>query len=245
MKPSRHSASSPSSTRSNSRVRPVHWALVSAIAAIAAALWAGGVQAQTALRGGGGAQVGRTAVAPAGQAPGGGAPAGRVPGSFGLPSPSGLASPSPFPAGLPPVVVPSAASPSGAAGVGALDGNGTAGVTPGVGVTNNGVNGGVGVNNGFDNGGNPIFFEGSAGNPTAVLGAGPGTPPIPQSVPLGSGPYNPVDVARSFITADANRDGELTQGEWQRVRLRAGSFEAMDRNFDGRISRSEYDDGLR
>src|SRR5690606_29919987 len=78
---------------------------------------------------------------------------------------------------------------------------------------------------------------------TNVLGAGglvsrgPG-----QSVPLGSSGLNPVEVARDFISADRNGDGELTQGEARRLRMAPLSFEEMDRDFDGIITRAEFDD---
>jgi hypothetical protein len=65
------------------------------------------------------------------------------------------------------------------------------------------------------------------------------------TVPLGGAGYSAVDIARSFITADGNRDGELTRGEASRLSLALMSFEEMDRNYDGVISRGEYEDGLR
>ncbi|AEG91148.1 EF-hand domain-containing protein [Ramlibacter tataouinensis] len=218
--------SRPSPSASSQRSRHWPWAAVALLAVGAAALWTTGVQAQTA-----GARSGQRSV----QAAPNPVPANRA-ATFGLPNPAGLPSPTPFPGGLPPVVIPSAASPTGAPGFAdpGFAGPGSVG-TPGT--------GGVGVVITP-----PLPFpDGSAGNPTAVLGAGagPGIPAFPQTVSSGAGPYTPVEVARSFITADANRDGELTQGEWWRLAIRPGSFEAMDRNFDGRISRSEYDDGLR
>ena len=52
-------------------------------------------------------------------------------------------------------------------------------------------------------------------------------------------------MAQSFRAADANLDGEVTRGEAQRLMFMPMSFEEMDRNKDGILSRSEYEDGLR
>ena len=57
--------------------------------------------------------------------------------------------------------------------------------------------------------------------------------------------YSSVDLARSFIEADSNRDGELTRAEAGRLVIAPYSFEEMDRNRDGVISRFEYDDATR
>jgi hypothetical protein len=85
---------------------------------------------------------------------------------------------------------------------------------------------------------------------TTVLGAGavgagntvrgPG-----QRVTGGAGGFSAVDQARSFFFADANHDGELTRAEAGRLSIATMAFEEMDRNFDGIISRFEYEDSLR
>lgn len=83
---------------------------------------------------------------------------------------------------------------------------------------------------------------------TTVLGGsgagntvrGPG-----QRIAGGAGGFSAVDQARSFIFADANRDGELTRAEAGRLSIMTMGFEEMDRNFDGVITRFEYDDSLR
>ena len=54
-----------------------------------------------------------------------------------------------------------------------------------------------------------------------------------------------MDLARSFIEADTNRDGDVTRAEARRLAIMPMSFEEMDRNFDGVISRFEYDDATR
>lgn len=78
------------------------------------------------------------------------------------------------------------------------------------------------------------------GGPAAGFVAGP-----PQFIPGGGLGFSAVDIARSFIGADANRDGELTRTEARRLAIAGMSFEEMDRNYDGVVSRSEYEDGLR
>jgi len=57
--------------------------------------------------------------------------------------------------------------------------------------------------------------------------------------------YAAVDIARSFLQADVNRDGELTRAEAQLLVIMPYSFEEMDRNRDGIISRFEYSDATR
>ena len=48
-----------------------------------------------------------------------------------------------------------------------------------------------------------------------------------------------------FDKADANHDGDLTRAEAHRLSIGTMSFEEMDRNFDGLVSRFEYEDSLR
>ena len=66
-----------------------------------------------------------------------------------------------------------------------------------------------------------------------------------QMAATGAGGYSPLQIAQSFFNADANHDGELTRGEFQRLAIAPFSFEEMDRNHDGIISRFEYDDAVR
>jgi len=82
---------------------------------------------------------------------------------------------------------------------------------------------------------------------TQVMGA-PGAGyarSAPQYVPGGSGIYTALDVARSFLTADANRDGELSRAEGTRLPLLPVPFEEMDRDHNNVLTRSEYEDALR
>lgn len=76
-------------------------------------------------------------------------------------------------------------------------------------------------------------------------GAGAGARGPGQYIAGGTSGFSAVDIARSFLGADANRDGSLTAAESRRLTISMMSFEEMDRNFDGLVSRSEYEDGLR
>lgn len=158
---------------------------------------------------------------------------------FGLPSPAGLPSPtpnpaglsSPFPAGLsaalPPASVattPVPPAPLPPATGNLAPGGRAAGVAPDAGTAPQ----------------------------TNVLGAaayggavGFGVPAGRASPGVGSGPFTALHIAQSFLGADANRDGELTRGEAQRLTIMPYSFEEMDRNHDGILTRFEYEDGVR
>lgn len=82
---------------------------------------------------------------------------------------------------------------------------------------------------------------------TQVMGAGGGgyTRSAPQYTASGPGPYTALDVASSFLNADANRDGDLTRAEATRLLIQPFPFEEMDRNRDNILSKSEYEDALR
>ena len=82
------------------------------------------------------------------------------------------------------------------------------------------------------------------GNNTAVMGAGAGVRG-PGQMAGGAGGFSATDTARSFFMADANKDGELTRAEAARLSIMTMTFEEMDRNFDGVISRFEYADSVR
>ena len=81
---------------------------------------------------------------------------------------------------------------------------------------------------------------------TTVLGGSGNTVRGPgQRVAGGAGGFSAIDQARSFHFADANHDGELTRAESARLSIMTMGFEEMHRNFDGVITRFEYDDSLR
>jgi len=59
------------------------------------------------------------------------------------------------------------------------------------------------------------------------------------------GPYSAVEIAKSFIEADTDRDGTLTPAEAQHLAIMPKSFEGMDTNHDGLVSRWEYEDAFK
>lgn len=106
--------------------------------------------------------------------------------------------------------------------------------------------GNTGVVNRPPVGGGGVVVGGDAGGVnTAVMGAGATVRGPGQSAEGGAGGFSATDVARSFFFADADKDGDLTRAEAGRLSIQSLSFEEMDRNFDGIISRFEYDDSLR
>jgi len=203
---------------------------------------------------------------------------------IGAPSPSGLASPSPFPAGIPSTTIaapgtsaaitaPTTVSP-GVAGAGTADG-----VTAGRrGVVNPGVNVplATGVIGPAGNAANLMDPNGaaSAGNAGAAISVGtPGAPSagptvttpgvstsgatvvgggltggVPSVSAMGAAPgqrLTALHIAQFFLQADADRDNLLSRAEALRLPLATMTFEDMDTNRDGSISRSEYEDSLR
>lgn len=153
-------------------------------------------------------------VTPATQGARQAAPAGSV--TFGLPNPSGLSSPTA--AGLAPPTAPSLTPPD-------TPNLSSPGTPPG----------------------SPVVDAGIAQLPTPSGGAGYGA--LARTNVLGAsaaarGPLTAVEVARAFLDADTNRDGELSRAEAERAGLSA-SFDDLDRNRDGVLSRSEFEDAFR
>jgi hypothetical protein len=79
---------------------------------------------------------------------------------------------------------------------------------------------------------------------TNVLGAG-ATVRGPGQTVGGAGGFNATDQARSFFFADGNHDGDITRAEFGRLSISTMTFEEMDRNYDGVVSRFEYEDSMR
>ncbi len=159
------------------------------------------------------------------------APAAIAPGTPGspLPSPSGLPSPSPNPAGLNSQFPAGLPSPLPApAGLTAAP---VAAAPP---PTRPGVNSAPAEN---------VTVPQTTVMGAAAAGYG-GAAAARVSPALGSGPYTPLQIAQSFMAADANRDGELTRAEAQRLAIMPYSFEEMDSNHDGILTRFEYDDAF-
>jgi hypothetical protein len=82
-----------------------------------------------------------------------------------------------------------------------------------------------------------------------VAGAGGVTNGVPSVSPTtnvaGLGPLTPLQVAQFFARADSTPDGLLSRAEALRLPLVTMTFEDMDVNRDGVISRAEYEDSLR
>ena len=91
----------------------------------------------------------------------------------------------------------------------------------------------------------PSGVVGETAPSTAVMGAGASVAGPSQYLNSGAGGVSAADEARSFFFADTNHDGELTPAEFRRLSIVTETFEQMDRNFDGVISRFEYQDSLR
>jgi hypothetical protein len=170
--------------------------------------------------------------------------------TLGLPKPAGL--PSRFPAGLPetgimgssgtPIGVPPATTntiaPGGTITAPDTTATGTTTVTGSAGTTvTTGTTGTVGTPV-------PTISGGAVNNAgVAFVGAGVGAPQGPVSGPAGN--YTALQIAQSFLGADANHDGELTRAEFQHLTIKPYTFEEMDADHDGIVSRSEYENAVR
>lgn len=209
---------------------------------------------------------------------------------LGAPAPSGLASPLPFPAGIPSTAIaapgtsaaitaPTTVSPSvaGTSTAGGVTSSTRGVVNPGVPVTTvplaTGVIGAAGSAasvldpSGAASAGNAgaAISVGTPGAPgsglivtpgiatgasqPAVVGAAGGlTGGVPSVSAMGAAPGGPLtalQVSQFFLQADGDRDGLLSRAEALRLPLATMTFEDMDTNRDGSVSRSEYDDSLR
>ena len=90
---------------------------------------------------------------------------------------------------------------------------------------------------------NTVVDTGVAPQPNVMGGSANGG--VARRSAASAGPLTPLEIAQSFMAADANRDGELTRAEAQRLTIAPFPFEEMDRNHDGILTRSEYEDALR
>jgi hypothetical protein len=64
-------------------------------------------------------------------------------------------------------------------------------------------------------------------------------PYIPPAIPASN--WTPAQIRQSFDLADADSNGQLTRSEAQRLQIMPRSFEDMDQNKDGFITREEYE----
>jgi hypothetical protein len=153
-------------------------------------------------------------------------------GTLGLPKPAGL--PSQFPAGLPETgVMGSSGTPIGVAPA-STNTNAPGGTVTLPDTSGTTTTGGTGT----------VPTTTSAGvNPAGVAAMGAGAPQGPVSGPAGV--YTPLQIAQSFLGADANHDGDLTRAEFQHLTIRPYTFEEMDADHDGIVTRSEYENAVR
>jgi len=80
----------------------------------------------------------------------------------------------------------------------------------------------------------------------AVAPAVPAAVPVPVPVPYKPAPipasrWTPQQIRQAFDAADADSNGVLTRAEAQQLAIMPRSFEDMDENKDGVVSRSEYE----
>jgi hypothetical protein len=153
--------------------------------------------------------------------------------TLGLPKPGGLTSR--FPAGLPETgVMGSSGTPIG------VPPASTNPVAPGGTVTTPDTSGTTSST------GTPVptaIGNGNAVNGAGVAYMGAAAPQGPVSGPAGS--YTALQIAQSFLGADANHDGELTRAEFQHLTIKPYTFEEMDADHDNIVSRSEYESAVR
>jgi hypothetical protein len=81
----------------------------------------------------------------------------------------------------------------------------------------------------------------AVGNPLANPQAVPTAPPPTTAEPLPPSRWTIAQVRQSFEFADSNGNGELTRGEAQHLTIMPSTFEEMDANKDGVVSREEYE----
>jgi hypothetical protein len=165
--------------------------------------------------------------------------------TLGLPKPAGL--PSRFPAGLPETgVMGDSGTPIGVppATTNNITPGGTVTTPDTGGTTTAGNTGATGTTGTTGNSGTPSpSVTGTGVNSAGVAYLGAAAPQGPVSGPAGN--YTPLQIAQSFLGADANHDGELTRAEFQHLTIKPYTFEEMDRDHDGIVTRFEYDDAVR
>jgi hypothetical protein len=76
-------------------------------------------------------------------------------------------------------------------------------------------------------------------------GLGNGVPSVSPNGVVSAGPLTALSMTQMFGQADSNGDGLLSRAEALRLPMVTMTFEDMDRNRDGWVSSSEYQDSLR
>jgi hypothetical protein len=69
----------------------------------------------------------------------------------------------------------------------------------------------------------------------------PVVPVAPAALPLPPHRWTAEQVREAFELADGDGNGELTRAEVQRVAVMPRTFEDMDQNKDGVVTRAEYE----
>jgi hypothetical protein len=69
----------------------------------------------------------------------------------------------------------------------------------------------------------------------------PVVPAAPAAQPLPLHRWTAQQIREAFELADSDSNGELTRAEIQRVAILPRSFEDMDQNKDGVVTRAEYE----
>jgi hypothetical protein len=77
--------------------------------------------------------------------------------------------------------------------------------------------------------------------PAAVQPGATGAAP-PQAVPAAR--WTTEQIRQAFALADSDSDGQLSRAEAQRLSILPRSFEDLDQNKDGVLTRSEYEAGF-
>jgi hypothetical protein len=87
----------------------------------------------------------------------------------------------------------------------------------------------------------------------AAIAQTPSTPavPVPAAVQPTAAPqpgpaasWTAEQIRQAFALADSDSDGQLSRAEAQRLSILPRSFEDLDQNKDGVLSRSEYEAGF-
>ena len=92
--------------------------------------------------------------------------------------------------------------------------------------------------------------------PSATSGTAPAAPPVAPVVQVAPGQavvvqtlppsaWTAAQTKQAFDLADSDGSGELSRAEGQRLSILPRSFEDMDANKDGSLSRAEYETGFR
>jgi hypothetical protein len=87
-----------------------------------------------------------------------------------------------------------------------------------------------------------LFAMAAAAQTSAPAPTGlPVVPAVPAAQPLPANRWTAPQIRQAFETADADSNGGLSRSEAQRLAIAPKTFEEMDLNKDGVVSRAEYE----